>query len=200
MKNRVKELRDEKGWSQEELAVRVSSSQQQISRVEQGTTKLSEKWIRLLTKAFECKIEDLFAAPLTKNDIKVAVIENIEFREWVRQRLNTLGKKEEDLSNYIGSSEGINYNLGSSNSLEAAQFLLIVDFLECSIEDIFKHFSGKSFYIYEFLRRKRDTKIDIPLLYKVVEKVIEGVENTNKSYTEILNFIESVYDLTKKEK
>jgi transcriptional regulator with XRE-family HTH domain len=57
--NRIKELREALGLSQQQLAARVGTSQPQIDRLEGGTRKLTEDWMRRLAKALHCKPADL---------------------------------------------------------------------------------------------------------------------------------------------
>ena len=52
MDNRVRELRNEKGFSQEELAGRINVSQQTISRIEKGETQIPVDILVHLSKMF----------------------------------------------------------------------------------------------------------------------------------------------------
>lgn len=51
MKNRIRELRKTKGLSQQELADRMETSFQQVSRLEKSERQLNDKWLTLLSKA-----------------------------------------------------------------------------------------------------------------------------------------------------
>lgn len=58
--NRLKEVRVEKGFSQEELAKRVGTTRQTIISIEKNLFNPSAKLAMLLCIALEIKFEDLF--------------------------------------------------------------------------------------------------------------------------------------------
>lgn len=60
LKNRVKELRKEKGWSQTELAEMVGSSRNTITSIENGQFCPSAYLAAILCAVFDCKFEDIF--------------------------------------------------------------------------------------------------------------------------------------------
>ncbi len=60
MKNRLEELRNKKGWTQQELADQVEVSRQTIISLENGRYNPSILLAFRLAKLFELKIEDLF--------------------------------------------------------------------------------------------------------------------------------------------
>ncbi|MGB4661754.1 MAG: helix-turn-helix transcriptional regulator [Mobilitalea sp.] len=60
LKNKVKEYRVEKGWSQAELAQMVGSSRNTISSIETSQFCPTAYLAALFCLAFECKFEDLF--------------------------------------------------------------------------------------------------------------------------------------------
>lgn len=60
MKNRLRVLRAERGWSQAELAKRVDVSRQAINAVETGRYDPSLPLAFKLAAAFERAIEDIF--------------------------------------------------------------------------------------------------------------------------------------------
>ncbi|MEL7393677.1 MAG: helix-turn-helix transcriptional regulator [Pseudomonadota bacterium] len=60
MKNRMKALRRERGWSQSELAARVSVSRNSIISIENGRFDPSLPLAFELADAFGLKIEDIF--------------------------------------------------------------------------------------------------------------------------------------------
>ena len=60
MKNRIRVLRAEKGWSQAELAARVEVSRNSINAVENGKFDPSLPLAFRIADAFELKIEDIF--------------------------------------------------------------------------------------------------------------------------------------------
>lgn len=55
--NRISELRERRGWSQEQLGCRVNppTSKGQIYQLEKGKRKLTQDWIIKLSNALECE-------------------------------------------------------------------------------------------------------------------------------------------------
>jgi putative transcriptional regulator len=60
MKNNVRELRAEKGWSQADLADRLNVSRQTVNAIETGRYDPSLPLAFALAKLFKCKVEDIF--------------------------------------------------------------------------------------------------------------------------------------------
>ena len=60
LKNNLKQQRENKGLSQEELAVLVGTTRQTIIAVEKGKFNPSAKLALLLTAALDVQFEDLF--------------------------------------------------------------------------------------------------------------------------------------------
>ena len=60
MKNRLKDLRAERNWTQADLAERVSVSRQTINAIEKGKFDPSLPTAFRLAKLFNLKIEDIF--------------------------------------------------------------------------------------------------------------------------------------------
>ena len=60
MKNRVKELRTERSWTQADLAQHVSVSRQTINAIEKGKFDPSLPLAFRLAKLFDLRIEELF--------------------------------------------------------------------------------------------------------------------------------------------
>lgn len=60
MQNRLKELRAERGYSQQELADRLGVSRQTIISIEKGRFDPSLPLAFQLAAAFSCRIEDIF--------------------------------------------------------------------------------------------------------------------------------------------
>jgi putative transcriptional regulator len=60
MKNRIRVLRAEKGWSQAELAEKVGVSRNSINAVENGKFDPSLPLAFRIVELFELKIEDVF--------------------------------------------------------------------------------------------------------------------------------------------
>lgn len=72
--NRIKELRERAGVSQEALAEQANTSSQQISRLEKGTRRLTDEWMRRLAGPLGCLPHELMAeaveAPFIGETIK----------------------------------------------------------------------------------------------------------------------------------
>lgn len=60
MRNRIRVLRAEKGWSQAELAEKVGVSRNSINAVENGKFDPSLPLAFRIVEVFELKIEDVF--------------------------------------------------------------------------------------------------------------------------------------------
>ncbi|WP_010271972.1 helix-turn-helix transcriptional regulator [Paenibacillus senegalensis] len=60
MKHRLKELRAENGWTQENLSEKVGVSRQTIISIESGRYNPSLELAYKIAKVFRCRIEDVF--------------------------------------------------------------------------------------------------------------------------------------------
>ena len=60
MKNRIKDLRKVKKWTQEELSQRVDVSRQSIVAIETGKYNPSLKLAFKIAQQFDCSIEEVF--------------------------------------------------------------------------------------------------------------------------------------------
>ena len=60
LKNKLREYRHAKGWSQQELAEMIGSSRNTIVAIENGKFCPTAYLAACLCEAFECKFEDLF--------------------------------------------------------------------------------------------------------------------------------------------
>ncbi|MFD2542575.1 helix-turn-helix domain-containing protein [Lacinutrix gracilariae] len=58
--NKIRQLRDEKGWSQEELAFKSGFHRTYIGMIERAERNISLKNIARMALAFDVKIEELF--------------------------------------------------------------------------------------------------------------------------------------------
>lgn len=65
MENRIKALRRQRGWSQEQLARRVGTSNQMISLLERGQRRLTLDWLEKLADALACLPADVFDVSAT---------------------------------------------------------------------------------------------------------------------------------------
>ncbi len=60
MKNRLKELRSERGWSQGELAARLDVSRQTVNAIENGRYDPSLSLAFAIARTMGLRIEDIF--------------------------------------------------------------------------------------------------------------------------------------------
>ena len=60
--HRIVEMRDKRGWTQEDLGTRISRTKWQISRLESGKTRLDLDTARKLARAFGVPLSDLVGA------------------------------------------------------------------------------------------------------------------------------------------
>ena len=60
MNNRLRELRDARGWSQGELAERLDVSRQTVNALETGKYDPSLPLAFRIARLFACRIEDVF--------------------------------------------------------------------------------------------------------------------------------------------
>ena len=61
MKNSVRELRAEKGWSQADLAEKLNVSRQTVNAIETGRYDPSLPLAFAIARLFKCKVEDIFS-------------------------------------------------------------------------------------------------------------------------------------------
>lgn len=69
---RIKKLREKKGWSQEEYAKMIGATQQTISAIERGTTKLGLNMLQDIAFSFDVGLDYIMAgnAPKTKSYLR----------------------------------------------------------------------------------------------------------------------------------
>lgn len=60
MNNRLRELREQQGWSQGELALQLDVSRQTINALETGKYDPSLPLAFRIARLFTCRIEDIF--------------------------------------------------------------------------------------------------------------------------------------------
>lgn len=98
MDNRVRELRNEKGFSQEELAGRINVSQQTISRIEKGETQIPVDILVHLSKLFHVsadyilKLSDTRMTAESRIEVERSIERNREFC-LAFERLNRTNQK-----------------------------------------------------------------------------------------------------------
>lgn len=88
MENKLKEIREARGYSQAKLAELAGTSQQQIGKLEKGERKLSPEWQIRLSKALNCRPVDLmpeeFQSTITltkKEEAFLEMFRNLSERE-----------------------------------------------------------------------------------------------------------------------
>ncbi len=60
IKNRLKELREKKNWTQKKLADDLNITRQTVYAIEKGTYNPSLLLAFKIARVFKCKIEDIF--------------------------------------------------------------------------------------------------------------------------------------------
>jgi putative transcriptional regulator len=60
VKNRIKEFRDERGWTQQELAEKAGVSRQSINSIERNRYVPSLPLALIFARVFHCSTDDLF--------------------------------------------------------------------------------------------------------------------------------------------
>lgn len=75
MKNRLRELRAERGWSQADLAQRLEVSRQSVNAIETGKFDPSLPLAFRLARLFETRIESIFLDGSEKPDQEKTQIE-----------------------------------------------------------------------------------------------------------------------------
>lgn len=71
MANRIKELRDQRGMTLEQVAEGADTTFQQIQRLEQGKRRLTDDWMRRVAKALGCSAAELLAVNPVPNSAEV---------------------------------------------------------------------------------------------------------------------------------
>jgi transcriptional regulator with XRE-family HTH domain len=98
MKNRLREIREEKGLTLEEVAELVETSNQQIFRLEMGQRKLTLEWLSRLSAALGVSpleiVPDL-AEKAKKESIEVSVLES-DLRDMVQNVYDNAIKLQND--------------------------------------------------------------------------------------------------------
>lgn len=68
MPNRIREIRLERGLSQEQLGAMVGTGNQQISKIERGRLRLSEPWMNRIAAALHVRPYELLNNPMGTDD------------------------------------------------------------------------------------------------------------------------------------
>jgi putative transcriptional regulator len=67
MNNRLRDLRGERGWSQQHLAERLDVSRQSVNAIETGRYDPSLPLAFKIAELFDLAIEDVFTSPTKEN-------------------------------------------------------------------------------------------------------------------------------------
>ncbi|MAU41007.1 MAG: hypothetical protein CMF31_05225 [Kordiimonas sp.] len=85
MKNRLKTLRQEAGFSQAELGEKAGTTKLQIWRLEHGERQLTQRWMERLAPHLDCRPEELIAEispPDTLTLSPISVIGYVQAGDW----------------------------------------------------------------------------------------------------------------------
>ncbi|WP_083479640.1 helix-turn-helix domain-containing protein [Oxobacter pfennigii] len=74
--NRIRDLRNGRGWSQEELADRATVSRSFMGEIERGQASATIESLEKVTIALEITLEDLFRDLRPSTDSKLSVLMN----------------------------------------------------------------------------------------------------------------------------
>lgn len=77
--NRIKELRVDRGLTQEQLAERLNTTKPQISRLEKKSpASLQQGWLYRIAEVFECHWSELIEKPLEQSPEEKRLINKIK--------------------------------------------------------------------------------------------------------------------------
>jgi transcriptional regulator with XRE-family HTH domain len=109
MHNRIKELRQEKGWSMRELAARASTTGSTINKLEKGYTTLDVNWMERLAKAFDVSAEEIMrkskVASLT-DDAEIYEPDDLDLSSFITGEGHLLYKMITNVLDQIGIVSG----------------------------------------------------------------------------------------------
>jgi transcriptional regulator with XRE-family HTH domain len=77
MRQRIKELREKRGWSMRELAARANTTSSTINKLEKGLTRLNTDWLTRLAAALEVEPQELITPsdreppPIQQDDVEL---------------------------------------------------------------------------------------------------------------------------------
>jgi transcriptional regulator with XRE-family HTH domain len=74
MTNRIRELRESRGLTQQQLADKIGTTKQQVGRLEKSKRRLNERWLRLISDALRYPISDLLGETEPSAEALVAVV------------------------------------------------------------------------------------------------------------------------------
>ncbi|MCG7346600.1 LexA family protein [Sphingomonas sp. ACRSK] len=79
---RIRALRTERGWTQDDLAQRIDTTKATVSKIEASTRRLSDKWLRSLANAFGMSIGELLGEAQRREVGQVPLIGRIAAGNW----------------------------------------------------------------------------------------------------------------------
>lgn len=86
MSNRIKDIRKQQKMTQDELALMVGTSKQNIWFLENGYRKLNQVWLIKISKALNCSISDL----LPKSEADIIKAKEDEFTDLSEEEKNLI--------------------------------------------------------------------------------------------------------------
>ena len=103
--NRIKEIRERRGFTQPELAKKVGTGRSQIAKLERGDRQLTQQWMVRISKALECEPPDLLpgAPVITERERAVLGI----FNKLTPEQQNTLMKVATALSEPVNELDSL---------------------------------------------------------------------------------------------
>lgn len=126
--DRIKELRLQKGLSQEDLAVRANFSKSYIQKFEEGQREIKSSQLVQLSTALEVSISDIIAP--TNYDSNEFILKNIEFREESKININVdlfgkkiLGSLHKKYSSYCKLEKMVNEVLVFQNPIKNIEII-----------------------------------------------------------------------------
>lgn len=83
--NRIAEFRRQRGWSQEQLAVKVGTKANTIYRLEKGRIQLTVEWMARLAEGLGCRQRDLIEDNATDREPSAHMTAGDQERTWEEQ-------------------------------------------------------------------------------------------------------------------
>jgi len=110
MENRIKEIRKDRGLSQEQLADAVHTTKATISKLEKGDIQLTMEWMRKLARALECHWAELGedAAPPPKDEQAMLGLYrglSDQQKKFAHKLVSTLAEPDHDLQDGDDTTE-----------------------------------------------------------------------------------------------
>ncbi|PCI51939.1 MAG: hypothetical protein COB49_00615 [Alphaproteobacteria bacterium] len=141
MKNRIKELRNKQGLSQQQLADLLNCGKSTVVKLERGERRLSDVWAERMAKIFNCRLVEIFEEILPTREIPViSWVQAGAFTE--ETLLSDLSDAEKIISNYNKTTTFALKVVGSSmNRVAPEGSIIIVNYDDQELID------GKSYII-----------------------------------------------------